>query len=113
MLSLTFVDETYRISSHLIASAVVQLKLNVPDLACKNSQNARKIARLCLSYSNRWIDVFRYTHSLAVADIKWELRTKELADLSPMQIALIAELAEALFDPDFDALHRGDEAIVT
>lgn len=92
---------------------MVQLKLNVPDLACKNSQNARKIARLCLSYSNRWIDVFRYTHSLAVADIKWELRTKELADLSPMQIALIAELAEALFDPDFDALHRGDEAIVT
>jgi tetratricopeptide (TPR) repeat protein len=99
--------------SHRIASAVVQLKLNVPDLACKNSQNARKIARLCLSYSNRWIDVFRYTHSLAVADIKWELRTKQLADLSPMQIALIAELAEALFDPDFDALHKGDAAIVT
>jgi len=99
--------------SHRIPSAVVQLKLNVPDLACKNSQNARKIARLCLSYSNRWIDVFRYTHSLAVADIKWELRTKQLADLSPMQISLIAELAEALFDPDFDALHKGDAAIVT
>ena len=30
--------------------AVVQLKMLVPDLACKNSQNARKIARLCLSY---------------------------------------------------------------
>lgn len=92
---------------------MVQLKLNVPDLACKNSQNARKIARLCLSYSNRWIDVFRYTHSLAVSDIKWELSTKELADLSAVQIALIAELAEALFDPDFDALHKGGEAIGT
>ena len=88
---------------------MVQLKLNLPDLACKNSQNARKIARLCLSYSNRWINVFQYTHEIAVADIKWELSTKQMKDLSPDQINLIADLAEALFDPDFDAQQEGKD----
>lgn len=82
--------------------AVVQLKLNMPDLACKNSQNARKIARLCLSYSNRWIDVMQFTHEIAVADIKWELSTKRVQDLTEEQLFVVKELAEALFDPFID-----------
>jgi hypothetical protein len=57
--------------------AAVQLKLQLPDLACKNSQNARRLARLCLSYSNRYIHVFQYTHEIAIADIKWELARKK------------------------------------
>jgi hypothetical protein len=79
--------------------AVVQLKLLMPDLACKNSQNARKIARLCLSYSNRWIDTFQYTHEIALSDLKYELRSRNSRDLSPAELALVVELAEALFDP--------------
>ena len=82
--------------------AVVQLKLNMPDLACKNSQNARKIARLCLSYSNRWIDVFQFTHEIAIGDIKWELSTKKVQDLTQEQLFVVKELAEALFDPFID-----------
>ncbi|KAJ1419577.1 hypothetical protein B484DRAFT_421583 [Ochromonadaceae sp. CCMP2298] len=83
--------------------AVVQLKLAMPDLACKNSQNARKIARLCLASSNRWIDTFQYTHEIAVADLKYELVSKRAADLTPEQLALVAGLSEALFDPLADS----------
>lgn len=82
--------------------AVVQLKLAMPDLACKNSQNARKIARLCLSYSNRWIETFQYTHEIAITDIKYELSSKKARELSPAQLALVIELSEALFDPYSD-----------
>ncbi len=80
--------------------AVVQLKLDAPDLACKSSQNARKISRLCLAQSNRWIDVFQYTHEIALADMKYELSTRTLDEMTPQQILLIRELAEALFAPD-------------
>jgi hypothetical protein len=84
-------------------TSVVQLKLAMPDLACKNSQNARKIARLCLASSNRWIDTFQYTHEIAVADLKYELVSKRAADLTPEQLALVAGLSEALFDPLADS----------
>lgn len=80
--------------------AVVQLKLDAPDLACKSSQNARKIARLCLAQANRWIDVFQYTHEVALADMKYELSTRTLDEMTPQQILLVRELAEALFAPD-------------
>ncbi len=80
--------------------AVVQLKLALPDLACKNSQNARKIARLCLSYSNRWISVFQYTHEIAIADLKFDLNNKQAKDLTYEQVNLIKEMSAALFDPD-------------
>ena len=79
--------------------AVVQLKLQMPDLACKNSRSARKIARLCLSYSNRWLHVFQYTHKIAIADVKYDLTLKQPTELSPEQVILIKDLAEVLFDP--------------
>eukprot|EP01038_Epipyxis_sp_PR26KG_P008964 gene8964-12086_t len=80
--------------------AVVQLKLGLPDLACKNSQNARKIARLCLSYSNRWIDTFQYTHDICINDLKYELgQTNAAKTLTKEQLFMIRELSEAMFDP--------------
>ena len=77
--------------------AVVELKLLMPDLACKSSQNARKIARLCLSYSNRWISIFQYTHEVAINDMKYDLQTKTVSQITPQQMLVIKELAEAMF----------------
>lgn len=69
--------------------------MDVPDLAAKSSQSARKIAkyappnpnplltrssrstcdvaRLCLSYSNRWLATFERTHECAVEEIKFQM----------------------------------------
>lgn len=80
--------------------AVVQLKLDCSDLACKNSQNARKIARLCLSFSNRYIDTFQYTHSVAISDMKYDLSSRTAEDFTAEQLAVIKELSEALFAVD-------------
>ena len=77
--------------------AVVQLKLQLPDLACKNSQNARRLARLCLSYSNRYIHVFQYTHEIAIADIKWELARQKAEELTSEQLKFIKDLSESFF----------------
>ena len=80
--------------------AVVQLKLELPDLACKNSQNARKLARLCLSLSNRWIHIFQYTHEICLADLKYELgRTTTAKNMTAEQLYMLKELSEAMFDP--------------
>lgn len=78
--------------------AVVQLKLQVPDVAAKSSQNARKIARLCLSYSNRWINTFHWTHQLCLADVKYELENN--FKLSDEQVQAMTELTKILFDPN-------------
>ena len=79
--------------------AVVQLKLLVPDLAAKNSQNARKIARLCLSYSNRWMQVYEWTHEVAMEDIKFQLTHKPAVPLNQKQLAIIKELTTTMYDP--------------
>jgi hypothetical protein len=71
--------------------------MQVPDLACKSSQNARKLARLCLSHSNRWLPVFQKTHELAIDDAMFRLGTRK--DLTDEQRALIEELTIALYDP--------------
>ncbi len=80
--------------------AVIELKLNLPDMACKSSLNARKIARLCLSYSNRYIDIFQYTHDVALSDMKYDLEHLECDDMTPAQVIAIKELAEALYTLD-------------
>lgn len=80
--------------------AVLQLKMQAPHLACKSSQNARKVARLCLSYSNRWIDTFQRTHTIAIDKVKKELnRLRDQTQVSEAQQHLIDELTDALFDP--------------
>jgi hypothetical protein len=79
--------------------AVVQLKLLVPDLAAKNSQNARKIARLCLSFSNRWMQVYEWTHEVAMEDIKFQLTHKPAVPLNQKQLGIIKELTTTMYDP--------------
>ena len=53
--------------------AVVQIKMQASDAACKTSQNARKIARLCLSVSTRYLASFQRTHDAALSDLKYHL----------------------------------------
>ena len=53
--------------------AVIQIKMQASDLACKTSQNARKIARLCLSASTRYLTAFQRTHEAALADLKYHM----------------------------------------
>lgn len=79
--------------------AVVQMKLMVSELACKSSQNARKIARLCLSYSNRWLSAFERTHDMALEDVRYQLSRRP--DISaPAQLKIIQELAGTFYDPN-------------
>ena len=82
--------------------AVVQMKLLVPDLACKSSQNARKIARLCLSYSNRWIKTFQWTHEAAMEDIRFQLTLKPKIPLNDQQLHVIKELTADMYNPEAD-----------
>lgn len=44
-----------------------------------SSQNARRLARLCLSYSNRWLHSFEGTHKLALAELSRILSTTSTA----------------------------------
>lgn len=79
--------------------AVVQLKLEMSDLACKNSMNARKIARLCLSFSNRWVHVFQYTHECALEDAKYRLEVqRKEGRLDERQLRVMKELTDAMFE---------------
>lgn len=77
--------------------AVIQLKLQVPDAAAKSSQNARKIARLCLSHSNRWINTFHWTHQVALGDVEHQLKNNY--NLSDKERAYMNELTRIMFDP--------------
>lgn len=79
--------------------AVIQLKLQVPDLAVRSSQSARKIARLCLSYSNRWIQIFQWTHDAAVDDVNF-LLSLHSKGLNEEQTYTIKELLNTAFAPD-------------
>lgn len=54
---------------------VEQLILRHSGEACMSSQNARRLARLCLSYSNRWLHSFEGTHKLALAELARTLPT--------------------------------------
>jgi len=103
---LAFADATPKqlclvaISYHNLA--VIQMKLLVPDLACKSSQNARKIARLCLSYSNRWIHIFQWTHEAAMEDIRFQLTLKPKIPLNDQQLHVIKELTADMYHPEPD-----------
>ena len=80
--------------------AVAQLKMLAPDLACKSSQNARKIARLCLSYSNRWMHVFQWTHDVALEDVRFQLTEKPGIPLSQKQLQVIKTLTMAMYNDE-------------
>jgi len=53
--------------------AVLQLKLDSPDLAAKSSQAAKKIARLCLALTNRWLPIYEWTHECALEELNFQL----------------------------------------
>ena len=67
--------------------AAEQLQLEKAQEACVSSQNARRLARLSLSYSNRWLHQFESTHAGALSmlseqkDIKSKFRNIEQARL--------------------------------
>lgn len=44
-----------------------------------SSQNARRLARLCLSYSNRWLHSFEGTHKLALGELARTLPSASVA----------------------------------
>ena len=75
---------------------MVQLKLDVPDLAAKSSQSAKKIARICLSYSNRWIKEFEHTHNCAVEEIKFQMAANH--GLEHDHIQVMDPVIEELYD---------------
>lgn len=54
--------------------AVVQLKMQHSDLALKSVQNARKIARLCLSASTRYLATFQLTFDAAQTDMGFHVK---------------------------------------
>lgn len=77
--------------------AVIQLKLLVPDLAIKSAQSAQKIARLCISYSSRWSNVFQYTYDAALDDINFHLANGKLYDAESLKF--LNEITKEYFHP--------------
>jgi tetratricopeptide (TPR) repeat protein len=67
--------------------AAEQLLLSRVHEACVSSQNARRLARLSLSYSNRWLKNFEATHKMALAalstqrEVRTKIHSKEQAQL--------------------------------
>jgi hypothetical protein len=49
--------------------AVEQLGLRLISEACVSAQNARRLARLCLSYSARFLKYFEKTHQVALEEL--------------------------------------------
>ena len=61
----------------MISTQVEQQGLGHFEEAVVSAQNARRLARLCLSYSNRWLEAFENTHrtcaeSLTLRGIKFQ-----------------------------------------
>ena len=77
--------------------AIVQLQLEAPDLACKSSQNARKISKLCISYSNRWLSTFQRTHEIVLEDLKYMVATT--TNKTSEEMELLRRLIDDMFDP--------------
>uniref|UniRef100_A0A7S1U6F4 Uncharacterized protein n=1 Tax=Phaeomonas parva TaxID=124430 RepID=A0A7S1U6F4_9STRA len=76
--------------------AVEQLALRHVSEACISSQNARRLARLCLSYSNRFISQFDRTHRAALADLA-TLRTVQKSPTTK-QARIFKMLSSQLYD---------------
>jgi hypothetical protein len=79
--------------------AVVQLKLEAPDFACRSSQNARKISRLCLSYSSRWISHFQRTHQATIEDVKYLISTYG-EDFDGARVRFLQQLVEDMYEDE-------------
>ena len=74
-----------------------------------STQNARRLARLCLSYSNRWLHSFEGTHKLALAELARALPASKQgggvggggrgagAEAEREQMEMLTHLTEQLF----------------
>jgi hypothetical protein len=93
--------------------AVVQLKMQHSDLALKSVQNARKIARLCLSASTRYLATFQLTFDAAQKDMGYHVKYRpgpagygeELDGADDSTLLAVNRLAEDFFRtvPDIDS----------
>ena len=73
--------------------AVEQLILRHISEACVSSQNARRLARLCLSYSNRYLPNFEATHVAALKELAASVRHKHSDD----EHQIFSKLAAGLY----------------
>lgn len=76
--------------------AVEQLLLSRVHEACVSSQNARRLARLSLSYSNRWLKNFEATHRMALAALSTQ-REVRVKIQSKDQAQLFQDLTKTMF----------------
>jgi len=73
--------------------AVEQLILRHVSEACVSSQNARRLARLCLSYSNRYLPNFEATHVAALKELAASVRHKQ----NESESEIFQKLAKGLY----------------
>lgn len=74
--------------------AVEQLYLRRFTEACVSSQNARRLARLSMSYSNKWLKAFESTHKSCLGALAAQNQRDQLDD---EQKALFKNLTRALY----------------
>jgi hypothetical protein len=79
--------------------AVQQLFLERFDEACVASQNCRRLARISLSYSNRWLPHFDATHRVALTALS-ESRAVRNNFTDEEQAQLFHDLAAQLYSDD-------------
>ena len=79
--------------------AVQNLFLERYDEACVASQNCRRLARISLSYSNRWLPQFDATHRMALTALSESRAIREQFS-GKEQAHLFHQLAGQLFTED-------------
>jgi tetratricopeptide (TPR) repeat protein len=77
--------------------AVERLAQHDPQQACVASQNARRLARLSLSYSNRYLKHFETTHAAALAALQNTKAVKQAMATNPEHAELLRQLSEDLY----------------
>jgi hypothetical protein len=72
--------------------AVEQLHLRLVSEACVSAQNARRLARLCLSYSTRFLKHFETTHQVALEELSGIAADKNNAEAQRLFKRLLNQL---------------------
>jgi len=72
--------------------ATQQIALRLVAEACVSAQNARRIARLCLSYSTRFLKHFDYTHQTALEQLTGLANDKDNEDAKRLFKRLLNQL---------------------
>lgn len=77
--------------------AVEHILLGQGEDACLASQNCRRLARLCLSYSNRYMRHFEATHAAALAQLQRSREARSLTMNDPLHRKVFRNLSAALY----------------